>query len=130
MNFKIRPAKGEFHFSLGDRGEIIAADFLAGQGYQVLEKKLRAPFGELDLIVQKDQILIFVEVKTRSTVQLGLPEEAVDLPKQKQMTRLAEWYFQKNSLHHMKMRFDVIAILYDGRSEPQIRHIQNAFESA
>ena len=125
---KIKPAKGEFKLSLGERGEMIAAAFLIEQGYKILDKKARVPFGELDLVAQIKNTLVFVEVKTRSSAQFGLPEEAVDERKQKQMIRLAEWYFQKKALQKMKMRFDVIAILYEGVTEPQIRHIQNAFD--
>jgi len=127
---KIKPAKGEFHLSLGDRGEMLAAGYLCDHGYQVLDKKVRASFGELDLIAKKNGTIIFVEVKTRSTSRLGLPEEAVDQAKQKQITKLAEWYLQKNKMNQVHVRFDVIALLYDGVSDPKIRHIENAFEAA
>lgn len=127
---RIKPAKGEFHLSLGDRGEMLAAGYLCEHGYQVLDKKVRTSFGELDLVVRKNDMLVFVEVKTRSTLRLGLPEEAVDQAKQKQITKLAEWYLQKNKMSNERVRFDVIALLYDGVSAPQIRHIENAFEAA
>jgi len=126
---KIKPAKGEFHLSLGDRGEMIAAAYLADRGYQILDKKIRSPFGELDLVARKSGRVIFVEVKTRSTAQFGLPEEAVDLAKQKQITKLAEWYLQKNKIENVSARLDVIALIYDGASTPQVRHIENAFEA-
>lgn len=126
---KIQPSKKPFHLSLGDRGEIIAGAFLSEKGYKILDKKVRAPFGELDLVAQNKDVLVFVEVKTRSSEQFGAPEEAVNAQKQKQMVKLAEWYAQKNTLSKMKMRFDVIAILYNGVNAPQIRHIQHAFEA-
>ncbi len=127
---RIKPAAGEFNLSLGDRGEMIAAGYLTDQGYKVVDKKIRASFGELDLVAQKDNVFVFVEVKTRSSHRLGLPEEAVDQAKQKQITKLAEWYFQKNKIRNSRARFDVIAVTYDGVSPPQIRHIENAFEAA
>jgi len=127
---KIKPAPGPFHLSLGDRGEMIAAGYLAEKGYEILEQKARAPFGELDLIIKKDGVVVFVEVKTRATKNFGLPEEAVNAEKQKKMTRLAEWYLQKNFPKGAQTRFDVIAILYDGFTQPQIRHVENAFEAA
>jgi len=126
---RIKPAKGEFYLSLGDRGEMIAAAYLTEQGYQILDKKVRSPFGELDLVARKRGRIIFVEVKTRSTPQFGLPEEAVDLVKQKQITKLAEWYLQKNKIENASARFDVIALIYDGVSIPQVRHVENAFEA-
>ena len=126
---KIKPAKTQFRFSLGDRGEVIAAAYLVEKGYKILKKKARTAYGELDVIAQIKDTLVFIEVKTRSSKQFGLPEEAVEIQKQKQMTRLANAYIQKNVLSKMKMRFDVIALLYDGVNEPQIRHIQDAFNA-
>ncbi len=126
---KIKPVEADFHLSLGDRGEIIAAAYLVERGYKILEKKARTPYGELDLIVRTKDAVVFVEVKTRSSRQFGLPEEAVEAQKQKQMIRLANGYLQKNGLSKMKARFDVMSILYNGVNEPQIRHIQNAFDA-
>lgn len=125
---RIKPASGEFSLPLGDRGEMIAADYFLKQGYKIIDKKVRASFGELDLIVEKAKTLVFVEVKTRSTMKFGLPEEAVNEAKQKQITRLAEWYLQKRKISH-SIRFDVLAVFYDGASAPRIRHIENAFEA-
>ena len=126
---KIKPVEADFHLSLGDRGEMVAAAYLVEKGYKILEKKARTSYGELDLIAQIKDTLVFVEVKTRSSKQFGLPEEAVDLQKQKQMARLANGYIQKNGPSKMKIRFDVISVLYNGVNEPQIRHIQNAFDA-
>ena len=125
---KIKPKTKPFRLSLGDRGEIIAAAYLADRGYQILDKKVRASFGELDLVARDKNEIVFVEVKTRSGATFGRPEEAVGAIKQKQMYRLAQWYLQKNKLLKMNARFDVIAIFYDGVGEPKIRHIPNAFD--
>lgn len=127
---KIKPRAGAFRFTLGDRGEIIAADYLAAQGYKIIGQKIRASFGELDLVVQKNDTLVFVEVKTRAGTGFGAPEESVDAAKQKKLTQLAAWYLQQHSPAKTKARFDVISIYYDGRQEPQVRHFENAFEAA
>ena len=124
---KIKPVKGDFRLSLGERGEMVAAAYLVEKGYRVLGKKLRAPFGELDLVARHKDTLVFIEVKTRSSGQSGLPEEAVDLSKQKQIIRLAEWYCQRENIRNMKIRLDVLAIDYDGQAEPKIRHVLDAF---
>ena len=124
---KIKPAKGDFNLPLGERGEMIAAAYLIEKGYEILDKKIRAPFGELDLVAKWKGTIIFIEVKTRSSAQLGLPEEAVDSHKQKRIIRLAEWYCQKNEIQNKKIRLDVIAVDYDGKTEPKIRHIEDAF---
>lgn len=125
---KIKPARRPFRLSLGDRGEIIAAAYLAKKKHKILDQKVRAPFGELDLVTRDRDALVFVEVKTRSGEKYGLPEEAVDLVKQKQMIKLAEWYIQKHEIKNIKMQFDVIAILYNGTKPPQVRHYPNAFQ--
>lgn len=108
---------------------MIAAAYLVEQGYKIIDKKARTSLGELDLIAQIKDILVFVEVKTRSSKQFGLPEEAVGAEKQKRMILLASAYIQKNALSKMKARFDVISILYDEVNQPQIRHIPHAFEA-
>lgn len=127
---KIKPASKSFRFSLGDRGEAIAANYLLEKGYRILDSKARAPFGEIDLVAEVNQILVFVEVKTRSSNQFGSPEEAVDLRKQKQIIRLAEWYLkEKGKFSKKKVRFDVVSILYDGIQKPEIKHIPNAFDA-
>lgn len=129
MKIKIKPAKGEFDLPLGERGEMIAAAYLAERGYKILDKKARTAYGELDLVARVKDFLVFAEVKTRSSGRFGLPEEAVDAQKQKQMIRLADAYISKNSFSKMKIRFDVISILYNGVNEPKIRHIQDAFQA-
>lgn len=73
----------------GQEQEAKAACFLKTQGYQILERNYRCKKGEIDLIAREGQYLVFVEVKYRSTNESGLPEEAVDLRKQRQISRVA-----------------------------------------
>ena len=76
----------------GQEQEAKAACFLKTQGYQILEQNYRCKRGEIDLVAREGQYLVFVEVKYRSTNESGLPEEAVDLRKQRQISRVAAWY--------------------------------------
>ena len=81
----------------GQEQEVKAACFLKTQGYQILERNYRCKKGEIDLIAREGQYLVFVEVKYRSTNESGLPEEAVDLRKQRQISRVAAWYLTEKN---------------------------------
>ena len=99
----------------GQEQEAKAACFLKTQGYQILERNY--------LIAREGQYLVFVEVKYRSTNESGLPEEAVDLRKQRQISRVAAWYLTEKGLDiYTPCRFDVVAI--EGE---EIRLYQDAF---
>lgn len=95
----------------GQEQEVKAACFLKTQGCQILERNYRCKKGEIDLIAREGQYLVFVEVKYRSTNESGLPEEAVDLRKQRQISRVAAWYLTEKGLDiYTPCRFDVVAI--------------------
>ncbi len=114
----------EFH-DTGKKGEELAASYLAGKGYRILEKNWRAGHNEIDIIAQKDQILVIVEVKTRRTNYFGEPEEFVTKNKQKLLVQAANAYVQKNKLD-LESRFDIISILFKG-NDYKIHHIEDAF---
>ena len=88
----------------GQEQEAKAACFLKTQGYQILERNYRCKKGEIDLIAWEGQYLVFVEVKYRSTNESGLPEEAVDLRKQRQISRVAAWYLTEKGADSMWWR--------------------------
>ena len=108
---------------LGRSGEDRAAKHLAEQGYVVLERNYWAPYGEIDLIAMDIGIVVFVEVKTRTTDSYGSPELAVNQRKQERMVKAALGYLKFKKLHQMPCRFDVVAI-----SGEQVELIRNAFE--
>ncbi|MFV0465338.1 MAG: YraN family protein [Lachnospiraceae bacterium] len=112
--------------SCGTKYENIAAEYLIGKGYQILEKNFRCRSGEIDLIARKDSSIIFIEVKYRRNARHGDPKESVHYRKQLVISRVASYYLLKSGHGFTSpCRFDVIAILGD---ESQIQHIQNAFE--
>ena len=95
----------------GSHYEELAAEYLTARGYRILEKNFRDRRGEIDLIAKDGRTLVFVEVKYRSTNESGLPEEAVDLRKQRQISRVAAWYLTEKGLDiYTPCRFDVVAI--------------------
>jgi putative endonuclease len=116
---------------LGRKGEQRAARFLAKQGVQVLARGVANQFGEIDLIGLDGETIVFVEVRTRSSLDAGHPAESVTAEKQARLTRAALTFLKQNRLLDRRSRFDVVAILWpDGAKSPQIEHYKNAFEPA
>ncbi len=127
---RLWPAKLSRRVNLGPEGEQLAARFLQGLGYRILARGHRQRLGELDLVALDGQTLVFVEVKTWRTGEVGDPSEAVDARKQDKLTRAAMTYLKRRRLIEHPARFDVISIIWqatDGR--PEIRHFINAFEA-
>ena len=111
-------------------GEELAAQYLKDRGYQILERNYRLRSGEIDVIAKEERRIVFVEVKTRRTLKFGVPQAAVTLAKQKQISKIALSYLQANNLLDAPCRFDVVAIyLSSNTSTPtKFEHIQNAFQ--
>jgi putative endonuclease len=111
----------------GKAGENIAAAYLKKNGYRIYEANFRCALGEIDLIAQEKKEMVFIEVKTRKSRELGYPEQAVGRRKQKKMSQLALWYLREKKLADIRARFDVVAItmLPEGN---EIRLFKNAFD--
>ena len=104
---------------IGNWGEKLASALLYSKGYQILDQNFRCKLGEVDLIVQRDDVISFVEVKTREDDVAGVPAEAVGKEKQQRIRRIAEYYLMKNRIRDVYVSFQVIQIRID--------HIENAF---
>jgi putative endonuclease len=116
------------HLDLGARGEELAGKYLRRAGYRLLARNFRCRFGEIDLVAEEGDNLVFVEVKTRSSVDFGHPLEAVDLRKQGQLIRAAHVYLREQAAEERFCRFDVVAVTFGGKGAPEIELIKNAFE--
>ncbi len=113
----------------GRLGEALAAEFLTKQRYAIVELNYRKSYGEVDIIAQDGDTVVFVEVKTRKSTGFGTAFEAVDSRKQRQISRIAQEYLQSHGLLEAPARFDVIAIRLDGDNRATaIDHIKNAFD--
>ncbi len=115
---------------LGRRGEEEAARFLCGLGYIVIAKNYRSPYGEIDLIAQDQhnrRMIVFVEVRTNSDPRFGDPLASVNLRKQRQVAKTAQYYLVRHRLENHEARFDVIGIRWQ-LGQARISHIQGAFE--
>lgn len=98
-----------YNKNLGDFGEKAAAEYLENTGYVILKCNYRTPFGEIDIIAKDGDVLVFVEVKTRSSVKYGLPSEAIDKNKREHLIKSAEEYLRKFP-EDCEMRFDAIEV--------------------
>ena len=122
---------------LGKWGEELAVEYLIERGYSILGQNVRTPYGEIDVIAQQQEqpygesppqaVVVFVEVKTRSSTEYGFPEEAVTREKRAHMLAAAQGYLQIHSELSDRWRIDVIAIQRSGsKSAPEIIHFENA----
>lgn len=114
---------------LGRTGERLAAEELTRQGYTIIERNFRCRHGEIDLIAEDANDLIFVEVKTRRGTAYGLPEEAVTPRKQQKIVQVATHYLDLHDCSERSWRIDVVAVQLssNGRFE-EIRVHQHAVQ--
>lgn len=112
----------------GPFGEKVAETYLKKEGYRILEKNYRTRFGEIDIIAEDGDDIVFVEVKTRKSDRYGSPFEAIDVRKQKKMSIVAMSYLGSCHLQDRPARFDVVAVLLSAGTRPQVELIRNAFE--
>ena len=113
------------HNDFGKLGEEIAANYLIGKGYEILERNWRNIHKEIDIIANYGECRVIVEVKARQTDKYGNPDIAVTRKKQRMLIAAANAYLFRSNLD-IDTRFDVISIVFkDG--EPVIEHIEDAF---
>lgn len=113
----------------GKYGEDLACGFLKKQGYKIIERNFRIRGGEIDIIAQDGETLVYIEVKTRSSDYFGTPQEAVTQQKIKFLERAAKFY-RNNKKNIIKLpqleRIDVVAVNLANPSNPQLSLIKNA----
>ena len=114
------------HLDLGRRGESLAKTFLESLGYEILDENWTHGKAEVDLIVYKDRMIIFTEVKTRTGNGFGEPEDFVDRRKQKLLADAADEYIYLMD-HQGEVRFDIISVLFDRNENYTLKHIEDAF---
>jgi putative endonuclease len=110
----------------GDAGESIAVDFLQTEGLRIVQRNYRFDRGEIDIVAQDGDQLVFVEVKSRRTRSHGSPEESMTPLKEEFLKRTAEGYLFEHNMEDRPCRFDVIAIEWVGEN-PSIRHLKDVF---
>ncbi len=121
-----KPARSEKK-ELGRKGEEVAFRFLKKEGYRIIEKNYVCKMGEMDIIASEKDTLVFIEVKTRTSREFGPPQLAVNVWKQRQLSKVALNYLNEKRLRDVKARFDVVAILLE-QGQEEIELIQDAFD--
>lgn len=119
---------------LGAIGEEKAATLLLDNGYQIIDRNWRCPFGELDIVMKDGTTIVFVEVRTRTIYgeekdarnKYGTIYDAVHVKKQQQLRKLSHIYVHQNRLYNDKLRFDVVLVEVK-EQEYKLKHIINAF---
>jgi putative endonuclease len=109
---------------VGKWGEETAAEYLTQKGYEVIGQNVRTPYGEIDIIAKQNNITIFVEVKTRTSNRMGLPEESVTSKKREHMIACAEHYAAEQEIDNWQI--DVISIEGKPGPNPKITYFENA----
>ena len=113
------------HNEFGIEGEDKAANYLIREGYTVVDRNWKSGRKELDIVAEKDGILVVVEVKTRKSAKYGNPEDAVTPSKIRNTVLAADAYIRFNRID-LPVRFDIISVLSNGEV---INHIEDAFRS-
>jgi putative endonuclease len=110
--------------NIGKWGEDIAAEHLTQHNYEIINRNVRTPYGEIDIVARQGDITIFVEVKTRTSNKMGLPEESITPRKREHMLAAADHYAMENEIDHWQI--DVMAIEGKPGTQPVITYFENA----
>lgn len=113
------------HNELGKKGEQLAIDYLLENDYAIIERNYRFDKAEVDIIAKKGNALAIIEVKTRSTIDFGNPQDFVKPSQIKRLVKAVDEFVTVNKLD-VDVRFDIIAIVKEGKTY-NITHLENAF---
>jgi len=119
--------------AIGDKGEAIAVKYLESHGYRIILRNYHSRYGEIDIIAELGEYIVFVEVKFRKSSLYGEPSQAVDYRKQEKLKKTALQYIADNELVDKDFRFDIIEVTATGAGagedtgEAALNHIENAF---
>ena len=111
---------------LGNRGEQIASDYLTAKGYKILEQNWYFRKKEIDIIAEKNDFLVIIEVKSRSVGFQENPKDAVNMKKQRFLIQAANAYVNKYDIS-LEVRFDILTVVFFNDQEYEIEHIDDAF---
>lgn len=109
---------------VGKWGEETAVKFLVQRGCEIVGQNVRTPYGEIDIVAKQGDITLFVEVKTRTSNKMGLPEESITVRKREHMIACAEHYAAEHEIDHWQI--DVISIEGKPGSTPKVTYFENA----
>ena len=108
---------------LGNIGEQIAVEYLEKNNYKIIRRNFYCKQGEIDIIAKDEKEIVFIEVKTRSSIEFGQPSEAVNKIKQNHMYMAAQYFLYKSDCMNNFIRFDVIEVLVE-KGKFNVNHIK------
>jgi putative endonuclease len=114
--------------AFGKLGEDLACEELHRRGYNIVDRRFRTRCGELDIVAFDGSVLVFVEVKARSSGNFGTPFESVTWQKQQRLSRMAAAYLSLKHLSDVACRFDVVSVISNHTGAPLIDVLQGAFD--
>ena len=112
--------------AFGEIGERVAERWLRRKGWRIVQRRFRNGHRDIDLVVEREGVIAFVEVKARKGTEFGLPVEAVNWRKQRELSRSAHVWIERHGRPDDSYRFDVIGVLVEGATV-RVRHVENAF---
>ena len=115
---------------LGIVGENLAARELASRGYAILERRYRTEYGEIDIVAQDGEVLVFVEVRAKASGEFGSAAESVTDAKKRRVARMAADYLTRHDVRDRPCRFDVVAVDDALSDSPQVTVYPDAFASS
>jgi putative endonuclease len=112
---------------IGDIGEKLARDYLKKKGYHILETNFRCRYGEIDIVAEKKESLVFVEVRTKTGIDFGSPEESVTYAKKEKLIASALFYLNTHQHLYSMWRIDFVAVELDQKGKAtRIELFENA----
>ncbi|MEJ5348496.1 MAG: YraN family protein [Desulfosoma sp.] len=112
----------------GRDSETLALEYLQDQGLKILERNMRCPLGEVDLVALDGKTYVFVEIRSLRSTRWGSAEESISRTKKLRVVRVALWYLKSRGLAGVPVRFDVVAVQWRGE-DLRIRWIPGAFDA-
>lgn len=109
---------------IGKWGEEVAAGYLSLHGFEIVTRNARTPYGEIDIVARQGDLIVFVEVKTRTSDKMGMPEDSIASRKRRHMISAAEHFAMEHEIDHWQI--DVIAIEGKPGTESKITYFENA----
>jgi putative endonuclease len=114
---------------IGNIGENLARDFIRKRGYRIIENNYRCPCGEIDIIAMHKDCLVFIEVRTKTSLSYGTPEESISSNKKAKMRLTAAYYLQSREKYPKSWRIDFIAVEIDNNAKAKrIEIFENAVD--
>ena len=115
---------------IGARGEKLARDFLKNKGYHIRETNFRCRYGEIDIVAQKKDCIVFIEVRTKTNSVFGTPEESITTAKRQKLVSTALAYLQMHAKPLAQWRIDFVAVELDQKGKStRVELIENAIEA-